>query len=116
MEKTLLENRNNCPTWLVNTGVTDLYVSNIYGYLNAWTPSKMNDGSISSGMFIHEAKEKDADFEAFIADCLKIVNTCPECGNYCPISEQMLVGFANRACPECYPKLKAEIEKPGWTM
>lgn len=113
MEKTLVEQG----TWVVNTPEVDLYVADIYGTLYAYTVTYLRPSNKAySGMFIHKASEKDADFEAFIADCLKVVNICPECGNYCHIKEQMHVGFANRACPECYPKLKAEIEKPGWTM
>jgi hypothetical protein len=37
---------------------------------------------------------------------------CPECGK--DDVETRRVAFANRCCNDCAPKLKAELEKPGW--
>lgn len=39
-------------------------------------------------------------------------HVCGECGQV--RSQTRRVGFANRVCDECYPKAKAQYEKPGW--
>lgn len=54
-------------------------------------------------------------FEEFVARCVSVMNTCPVCGKHIPLNEQKMVGFADRCCEDCYPKMKEKLEYPGWT-
>lgn len=68
-----------------------------------------------SGKSIHTANTTDTALVDFIYECSVLMNVCPKCGKEISLNEQKLVGFANRCCPDCYPKLKKELEYPGWT-
>ena len=47
-------------------------------------------------------------------DVLKtLARHCPECG--AKDVDTVRVAFANRCCEQCAPKLRAKLEKPGWT-
>ena len=54
-------------------------------------------------------------FDEFVEKCISVMDTCPECGKHIPLNEQKRVGFANRCCPDCYPKMKEKLEYKGWT-
>lgn len=72
-------------------------------------------GEWHSGKSIHTANTIDDELVDFIYECTMFMDVCPHCAKEIPLNEQKLVGFANRCCPDCYPKLKKELEYPGWT-
>jgi hypothetical protein len=103
-------------TWVVETPNINLYVVNFYNkQLCAWAAAQREDGSYTDSVWIHDTRNIN-DFDAFIEECVKVANVCPECGKPVPFKEQRRVAFANRCCRECYPTLKSELERPGWTM
>jgi len=49
-----------------------------------------------------------------LSDLRESYTTCPECGRNVGAGNIDHVAFANRACFDCSPKLRAKLETPGW--
>lgn len=51
---------------------------------------------------------------ADLAELREAYTTCPVCGRNVGAGNMEHVAFANRACRDCAPDLRAKLETPGW--
>ena len=67
----------------------------------------------SDGFAIGDFPLSDGFWNA-IHKSIDLAGICPFCGKRVGIENLKHVGFADKACEDCYPEAKKKIEFPGW--
>lgn len=73
-----------------------------------------NSYGIKDGFNAGEYTSADG-YNAVLNKAIIMSGTCDFCHKYIGLKDLKRVGFANKACEECYPAAKKELEYPGWT-
>jgi hypothetical protein len=64
----------------------------------------------------HVGEYASADgYKTVLNKAITVSSTCDFCHKYIGLKDLKRVGFANKACKECYPAAKKELEYSGWT-